>query len=215
MKKVPISQLRRAYATTGLLEKDAPKNPLVLFDRWFKEALNANFLDVNAMTLATVSPQGKPTVRAILLKGFDARGFVFFTNYESDKARDMDKRSQVSMLFFWPLLKRQVRIDGKAQRVPARESDQYFRIRPRDSQLGVWASRQSRVIPSREVLEKTMRELEKKFRNKPVPRPPHWGGYRVIPQTYEFWKGRPHRLHDRIRYDLQSPGKWKLERLSP
>lgn len=149
------------------------------------------------------------------MKGFDARGFVFYTNYESNKARDLAKRSQVSMLFFWPLLKRQVRIDGKAQKVPVKESNQYFRIRPRDSQLGVWASHQSRVISSRGVLEKNMRLLEKKYRNKPVPRPPHWGGYRVVPETYEFWKGRSHRLHDRIRYSLQPTGKWKIERLSP
>ncbi len=214
MKRVHISQIRRKYSTTGLVEKDAPRNPLVLFDRWFKEALQANILDVNAMTLATVSPQGKPKVRAILLKGFDSRGFVFYTNYESDKARDLVKHSQVSMLFFWPLLKRQVRVDGRAQKVPAKESDQYFKIRPRDSQIGVWASRQSRVIPGREILEKSMRLLERKFRNKPVPRPPHWGGYRVIPETFEFWKGRPHRLHDRIRYNLLK-GKWKIDRLSP
>src|SRR5581483_3944242 len=161
MKKTSIAYLRREYRNRGLLEKDSPRNPYLLFEKWFKEALKVKALDVNAMTLATVSSAGKPSVRTVLLKGYDAKGFVFYTNYQSHKGRDLAARPVASLLFFWPQLSRQIRIDGPVKKVPEWESDEYFQTRPRGSQLGAWTSDQSRVIPSRDRLEQRMKALEK------------------------------------------------------
>jgi len=214
MKKTSIAYLRREYRNRGLLEKDSPRNPYLLFEKWFKEALKVKALDVNAMTLATVSSAGKPSVRTVLLKGYDAKGFVFYTNYQSHKGRDLAARPVASLLFFWPQLSRQIRIDGPVKKVPEWESDEYFQTRPRGSQLGAWTSDQSRVIPSRDRLEQRMKALEKEYEGKLIPRPPHWGGYRLSPESIEFWKGRLNRLHDRLVYRRKSGG-WKRERLAP
>jgi pyridoxamine 5'-phosphate oxidase len=216
MKKAfSIAHLRREYRHRGLLEKDAPRNPFPLFEKWFKEALKARVLDANAMAVTTVSSSGKPSVRMVLLKGYDSKGFVFYTNYQSHKGRDLSGKPVASLLFFWPQLSRQIRIDGKVQRVPEWESDEYFQIRPRGGQLGAWASDQSRIVKNREVLEKRMRDLELKYKGQAIPRPSHWGGYRVVPSLIEFWKGRPNRLHDRLVYRRKGSGGWKMERLAP
>ena len=214
MKKNSIALLRREYRNRGLLETGAPQNPYLLFEKWFQEALKVKALDANAMSLATVSPSGKPSLRTVLLKGYDSKGFVFYTNYQSQKGRELGKRPVASLLFFWPQLSRQIRIDGPVKKVAAGESDEYFQTRPRGSQLGAWVSHQSRVIGNRELLEERMRELEKKYEGQSIPRPLHWGGYRVTPESIEFWKGRPNRLHDRLVYRRKSGG-WKRERLAP
>ena len=215
MKTTSIAYLRREYRNHGLTEKDAPRNPLPLFEKWFKEALKVRALDPNAMALATVSAGNQPTLRTVLLKGYDSQGFVFYTNYLSQKGKDLAARPDAGLLFFWPQLSRQVRIEGGVKKVPAWESDEYFATRPRLSQLSAWASDQSRVIPGRRLLEKRMAELEKKYKGRAIPRPPHWGGYRVAPRLMEFWKGRPSRLHDRLVYRRIAGGRWKRERLSP
>ena len=210
-----LAVVGREYRQNGLIEQKAPPTPLELFQKWFKEALRAKVLDPNAMTLATVTGSGKPAVRTVLLKGFDAHGFVFFTNYASQKGRELAKRPRASLLFFWPPLMQQVRIDGKVVRVSSKESDEYFQSRPRGSQISTWVSRQSQVIPSREFLDRRARQFEKQFKGKPVPRPSYWGGFRLTPERMEFWSGRPNRLHDRLRYQKKSTGGWRLERLSP
>ena len=215
MKRTSIAHIRREYLNEDLVEKKAPKNPLVLFQRWFKEALKAEVMDVNALALATVSKSGIPSNRIVLLKGLDHQGFVFFTNYQSQKGREISQKAVASLLFFWPQLIRQVRIDGKVQKISAKESDTYFKTRPRGSQLAAWASEQSEVVPSRDFLEKSMKALEEKYKNQVIPRPSHWGGFLVIPQSIEFWQGRPNRLHDRLRYVRQSKGGWHRERLAP
>ncbi len=207
--------LHREYRYRGLREEKVPANPFLLFKDWFGEALRAKSLDPNAMTLATVTPSGKPALRTVLLKEFSSDGFVFYTNYESQKGEELSKKPAASLLFYWPALVLQVRIDGKVKKVSSAESDEYFNTRPRGSQLSAWASRQSSVIPNRESLEEEMKRLEKKFKGKPVPRPPYWGGFRVIPDRIEFWNGRPNRLHDRLRYRKTAGGQWKVERLSP
>jgi len=178
------------------------------------EAISSNLLEPNAMILATANKDGAPSARTVLLKGFDERGFVFYTNYESAKAKNLSENPIASLLFFWAELERQARIEGKVEQVSKADSEEYFRSRPRESQLGAWASKQSSVIASREVLEKKFEEMRKKFEGKEIPLPPFWGGYRVIPQSIEFWQGRESRLHDRICYSFEN-GKWKIERLSP
>lgn len=192
----------------------ADPNPIQQFTLWFNEAVAAGVAESDAMTLATATASGNPSSRIVLLKGFDERGFVFYTNYESRKARELAANSRVSLLFYWMPIKRQVRIQGTVEKVSADESDQYFRSRPLGSRIGAWASDQSEVIESRAVLEIKFKTFGDKFGDE-VPRPPHWGGYRVKPDTIEFWQGRENRLHDRLRYRLQNDGSWLIERLGP
>jgi pyridoxamine 5'-phosphate oxidase len=209
-----VARLRREYARAGLKESDAEADPVEQFRRWFDEALAANLHEPNAMTLATATPDGRPSARVVLLKGFDERGFVFYTNYEGRKARELETNPYCALVFYWGELERQVRVEGRASRVPDEESDAYFEGRPRGSQLGAWASEQSRPVRDRRTLEARLRELEAGYEGREVPRPPFWGGYRVEPETMEFWQGRENRLHDRLRY-RRSDGLWRRERLQP
>jgi len=211
------SSLRRDYRRAELLEAEAGLDPFVLFRRWFNEALEAGTDEPNAFALSTVMASGRPTSRIVLLKGADTEGFVFFTNYESSKGRQIAGQDAVSMLFFWAPLERQIRIEGYAVKLNETESDAYFRSRPLGSRIGAWASPQSQVIESREVLEDLAAHYQARFGDNP-PRPPHWGGYRVVPDTFEFWQGRSSRLHDRLRYRREAPSAkcaWQLERLAP
>ncbi len=209
-----IANMRKEYTQGGLSEADMNADPIRQFEIWFQQALAANLPEPNAMTLATAA-DGQPSARVVLLKAFDASGFTFFTNYDSRKGHDLTANPRAALLFFWPPLQRQVRIEGTVERASASESDAYFRSRPLGSRLGAWASHQSEIIPNREVLEERMRELTQRFADGEVPRPPHWGGYRVRPLMMEFWQGRPDRLHDRLRYRRMEPDGWCLERLSP
>ena len=197
-----------------LNESDVDPNPLKQFEVWYGEALASGVPEADAMTLATATTDGAPDARIVLLKSFDGRGFVFFTNYQSRKAQELAANGRACLLFYWLPLKRQVRIEGTVEKVSAAESDDYFHTRPWGSKLGAWASDQSRVITSRENLEKRFAEFESEFADN-VPRPPHWGGYRLAPTAIEFWQGRDNRLHDRIRYRLQQDKSWRIERLAP
>jgi pyridoxamine 5'-phosphate oxidase len=197
-----------------LREADLHPDPLMQFGRWYEEAQSANLVEPTAMTLATANRQGIPSARMVLLKGYDDRGFVFFTNYESAKARDLLENPHAALVFWWGPLERQVRIVGSVSRVSTEESDAYFDSRPMGSRLGAIASRQSSVLASREELEKKVQELSRRYANGRVPRPDHWGGFRIAPDVIEFWQGRPDRLHDRLRYG-KSGTHWKIERLSP
>jgi pyridoxamine 5'-phosphate oxidase len=210
-----IGDLRREYASRALVEGDAFDDPLRQFALWFDEAVKASLLEVNAMTLATSSPHGEPSARIVLLKAFDERGFVFFTNYESAKGRDLDANPRASLLFFWAELERQIRITGAASRVPAEESAAYFHSRPFESQIGAWASAQSRVLRDRAELEARQAELRETHSGQEVPLPPYWGGYRVAPERMEFWQGRTSRLHDRLLYTREADGTWFRVRLAP
>lgn len=210
-----IADLRREYTLRGLTEDDVAADPLTQFRVWFDQALAAQVIEPNAMTLATVAADGQPSARIVLLKAFDERGFVFYTNYESRKGVELAAHPRVALIFYWPDLERQVRVEGQAERVTSDESDAYFMSRPEGSRLGAWASPQSRVIAGRDVLEQRLRELQAEFHERQVPRPPHWGGYRVVPQMVEFWQGRPSRLHDRLRYVQQNGDSWRVERLAP
>lgn len=209
-----IADLRREYASRALTESDAHDDPIQQFSLWFGEALKAELLDTNAMTLATASTDGVPAARIVLLKGFDEAGFVFFTNYESAKGRDLDGNPRACLLLFWAALERQVRITGRVTRTPADESETYFQSRPFESQIGAWASAQSRTVSDRAVLESRYAELAAKYAGGAVPLPPFWGGYRVAPDSIEFWQGRPSRLHDRLFYVLRD-GRWERSRLAP
>ena len=209
-----VARLREEYTRAGLRESDADPDPIEQFRGWFGEALAADLHEPNAMTLATATPEGRPSARVVLLRGFDERGFVFYTNYEGRKARELEINPYCALVFYWGELERQVRIEGRASRVPDEESDAYFEGRPRGSQLGAWASEQSRPVRDRGALEARLRELEAGYEGREVPRPPFWGGYRVEPETIEFWQGRENRLHDRLRY-RRSDGLWRRERLQP
>jgi pyridoxamine 5'-phosphate oxidase len=210
-----VAELRQDYTLQGLSETDVDPNPIVQFKTWFQQALAAQVLEPNAMTVATATLDGKPSARIVLLKDFDERGFVFYTNYTSQKGRELIANPQASLVFWWGALERQIRISGRLEKVSEAESDEYFYSRPLNSRLGAWASEQSQAIPSREVLEQRFEELKHKYENQEIPRPPHWGGFRVIPTEIEFWQGRPSRLHDRLNYRWQEDGSWKIERLSP
>jgi pyridoxamine 5'-phosphate oxidase len=209
-----IAALRRDYVAHGLRRADLDPDPLKQFAIWFGQAAAAELPDVNAMTLATVSAEGKPSARIVLLKGLSERGFSFFTNYASAKGRDIEQNPNVSLVFWWVPLERQIRINGRAVVTSREESEEYFRSRPRGSQLGAWASRQSDTIDGRRVLEARLAKMEERYEGKDVPLPPHWGGYCVEPETIEFWQGRANRLHDRFRYWRQESG-WAIERLAP
>lgn len=209
-----LAELRREYRSRVLAEAEAAADPIAQFRQWFDEALQAESLEANAMTLATVSAAGDPAARTVLLKGFDADGFVFFTNYESAKGDDLAQHPRACLLFFWGELERQVRITGSVSRVSREESVEYFRSRPRESQIGAWVSPQSRPIPHRGVLEENYESLAAQYEGGPVPLPPFWGGYRVSPERIEFWQGRPNRLHDRLLY-TKSPTGWARVRLAP
>lgn len=210
-----IAALRHDYAAHGLRRADLDLDPIKQFEKWFAEAAAAQIRDVNAMSLATAMPDGAPDVRVVLLKGINARGFLFFTNYESAKGKQIAGNPRVALNFFWVQLERQIRIHGQAEKTTAAESEEYFHSRPLGSQLGAWASAQSEVIADRAVLESQLALFTQKFADGSVPLPPHWGGYLVVPETIEFWQGRPNRLHDRFRYTRQKPTGWLIERLSP
>lgn len=209
-----ISNLRRDYLGQPLVEDEAGLDPLALFDRWFTAACDVE-KDANAMSLATATPDGRPSIRTVLLKGYGADGFVFYTNYSSRKAREIATNPRVSLMFFWAAPERQVRIDGTAAKVTAAESDRYFASRPLESRLSVYASRQSEIVENRQALDARLEAVTKRFPDGQVPRPEWWGGYRVVPHEIEFWQGRVGRMHDRLRYTLQSDGSWLRDRLAP
>ena len=206
--------LRQQYEEQGLDEAAASPNPFTQFNTWFADAVAAREPQVNAMTLATATPDGQLSARMVLLKGFDERGFVFYTNQESRKAQELRANPRAALVFWWYNTHRQVRVEGIIEVVSSEEADEYFKQRPLGSQLGAWASPQSQVVSGRSVIDDQLQEYAQKFQGQPVPRPPHWGGYRVIPHTLEFWQGRGSRLHDRLRYCRQND-QWLLERLAP
>jgi pyridoxamine 5'-phosphate oxidase len=209
-----LAALRRDYSLQELSRSSVDPDPFAQFSKWMEEALNSEILDATAMTVATVDGDCRPSVRVVLLKEFSTEGFVFFTNYESRKGRDLQANPQAVLHFFWPVLERQITVSGTAEKTSAEISDAYFRSRPAGSRIGAWASRQSSVVASRNDLEKKAAEIEEKFAGGEIPRPPFWGGFRVTPQRFEFWQGRANRLHDRIEYVLEN-GNWVIARLSP
>jgi len=210
-----IADLRKDYTLENLNEEEIDKNPFIQFKVWFNQSVAAQLPEPNAMTLATCTPDGKPSARMVLLKDIDERGFVLFTNYKSQKGQEISVNPHAALVFWWAELERQVRIVGTVEKISSAQSDSYFEVRPPFSRLGAWASNQSEVISSRDVLESQLIEFQRQYENQEVPRPPHWGGFRVIPQEIEFWQGRSSRLHDRLRYTLVDNGSWKIERLSP
>ena len=209
-----IAEIRKEYKLKSLSEGEVDTNALSQFTSWWNDALESNIDEVNAMTLATASKEGIPSARIVLLKGYDEKGFVFFTNYNSQKGKDIAENNHATILFFWKELERQVNIKGTIEKVSEKDSDEYFYIRPVASRIGAWSSPQSSVISNREVLEQNEAKYREQFGDN-APRPPHWGGYIVKPQSIEFWQGRASRLHDRLLYTLQTDGSWKIERLAP
>lgn len=211
-----LSNYRKNYQRSELLENKVPDNPMQLFQTWFYEVEEEDGVDeANAMTVATQGLDGFPKSRVVLLKRFNEEGFIFYTNYTSEKGKAIEANPKVCLSFFWPVLERQVIIKGEAEKIAPNLSDGYFESRPRGSQLGAWVSDQSSVVSSREELEEELRKLETAYSSKEIPRPGHWGGYLVRPVSIEFWQGRPNRLHDRVRYTLQEDWNWKIERLAP
>jgi pyridoxamine 5'-phosphate oxidase len=233
-----IADIRREYNLAGLRRRDLEPDPIAQFQRWFAQAAGARtsgrirsffvrlykslfmgerstLIDVNAMTLATADKEGRPSARVVLLKGVDERGFIFFTNYDSRKGHELAENPNAALVFYWADQERQVCVAGKVSKVSEAESEAYFKSRPRGSRLAAWASRQSEVLPDRAALEAKWKELEAKYPGEEVPKPPYWGGYVLSPLRFEFWQGRPSRMHDRFRYSKQEDGSWKIERLSP
>ena len=214
MTQIEIAALRENYTKGSLDVQDVANTPIEQFQMWFDEAIASQLLEPNALLLSTVSSDGKPSARIVLLKGLD-NGFKFYTNYLSRKGTELIENPNACITFFWAELERQVRIEGIIEKVSAEESDEYFESRPKGSQIGAWVSNQSLVISNREILEEREKHLIEKFGDKSIPRPPHWGGYRLVPTYIEFWQGRPSRLHDRVSYTQVENGTWKIERLSP
>ena len=210
-----IADIRKDYKLKSFTEADALPDAITQFTNWWNDALASEIDEVNAFTLATATKDGMPSARIVLLKGYDSNGFVFFTNYESNKGKALAVNPKACMVFFWKELERQVRIEGSIEKVSSAESDEYFFSRPVGSQVGAWASPQSAVINNRNVIEENVKKMEEKFDSTSITRPPHWGGYRLKPSLIEFWQGRPSRLHDRLQYTLQKNGDWKIERLAP
>lgn len=209
-----LADIRKDYTLKSLEIQEVDSDPLLQFRRWMEEAIQAEALEVNAMCLSTISEDGFPNARIVLLKELD-QGFVFFTNYESSKGKELVASPKASLTFFWPEIERQVRVLGTVGKINEKESDTYFFSRPISSQIGAWASPQSQEISDRTVIEDSQRRLEEKFKETPIQRPPHWGGFRLIPHRIEFWQGRPSRLHDRICYELEGKSVWKKVRLAP
>ena len=212
--KEMIQSLRQDYRSAALNDNDADKNPIKQFEKWFAAAVEAQIYEPNVMTLATADKSGKPNARIVLLKGFDENGFSFYTNYLSQKGKELKKNPLACLVFFWPELERQIRIEGKIEKLSKEASEQYFHTRPIGSQIGAIVSPQSQVIADRKILEKRVEELTNQYEGKTIPKPAHWGGYIVKPTSIEFWQGRTSRLHDRIKYDLIN-GKWQTNRLAP
>jgi pyridoxamine 5'-phosphate oxidase len=212
--KLDYAGFRHEYIGEGLRRSVLNPDPIKQFQTWFSAAIEAQILDANAMTLATCV-DGKPSARVVLLKDFDKRGFVFFTNYSSDKGRHLEKNPNAALVFYWMEVERQIRIQGRVVKTSRKESAGYFHSRPAGAQLGAWASHQSQVIDGRRVLDARLEEMKQRFAEGQIPLPPHWGGYRLKPDRIEFWQGRPDRLHDRFRYTLQRDGSWSIDRLAP
>lgn len=212
---IDIAGLRFDYSAHGLRRADLDPDPIRQFTLWFTDTANAGIRDANAMSLATATPDGEPSVRIVLLKGFDERGFVFFTNYASEKGKELEANSRAALALYWVQLERQVRISGKVERTSREDSERYFHSRPTGSQLSAWASRQSEVVDSRQILDARLAKMTERYADRKIPLPAHWGGYRVKPRVIEFWQGRTNRMHDRFRYSRQEKGAWLIERLAP
>ncbi len=216
MDAIDLAGLRREYETHGLHRAEMHPDPIEQFATWFSTAVNSALPDANAISLATATPDGRPSARVVLLKGFDQRGFIFFTNYQSDKGRELEANPQAAFVIYWVQLERQIRVTGRVEKTSRAESKTYFEGRPRGSKLGAWVSHQSEVINARRILDARLAEMTERFAGaEEIELPPHWGGFRIVPATIEFWQGRANRLHDRFRYTRGPEGGWTLDRLAP